>query len=267
MFFIKKSVQSIILVSVFILPFHYCVLAQATEEEFATIELITEPKNAQVFINQISRGSTPIKIDSLVTGTYEIRLVLKGYNSFNEKINLMKWDKKKLIIQLQKSTGYLYVISWPEDAFIILDNDTIAKTPFYNEVKTGSYEITLTKPKYFSFKDIINIIPNDTTQISKKLFPEKMPQNIRRVVFGSFALGFASLGAYINYNKLEKAQSAEEKAWDNYMQLNLTPSEYDKLYKIYKEKVNETNNTIVRRNAYFTIAGLAGIGLVISIPF
>ena len=81
------------------------------------------------------------------------------------------------------------------------------------------------------------------------------------------AFVFGALGAYVNFIKLKKAESAEDEAWDNYMELNLSPDEYDSRYKIYKDKVNETNNIIIRRNTYFSIAGLAGIGFVISIPF
>jgi len=139
----NKSVWGIIFCSGFVLLFFHMTFAQEEfQQGFATIELITEPENAQVFINQIPRGTTPVKIDSLEQGIYEMRLELGGYISFNEKINVSPGDNKKLVIKLQNATGFLKVISWPGNASVILNNDTIGYTPFTNPLNSGPYNVT-----------------------------------------------------------------------------------------------------------------------------
>lgn len=91
-------------------------------------------------------------------------------------------------------------------------------------------------------------------------------QTARRWIFGSLTVGFA-IPSVIYSLKATKAQKKENEAWDDYMQPNLTPYKYEELYNIYKDKVKETNKYVIKRNSYFTIAGITGIGFVISIPF
>lgn len=240
------------------------------EQDFAYLEIISEPENAQVFINQEYKGVTPCTVDSLKPGTHNIRLELNGYSNFSEILAIAKGENKKLIITLKKETitSSLNITSTPDNALIIMDSDTIGKTPYFSDnVIAGDHKIVLIKPDYYKSKERITIKKGITYSLNEKLISKKKIQNIRRIVFSSLAIGFGTIGAYMHLIKLEKAQSAEKKAWDNYMQINLSWEEYDRLYKIYTDKVEKTNEIKNRRNIYFSLAGVSGIGFAISIPF
>lgn len=318
------------------------------ERGFASLELISEPESAQVFINQEQKGLTPCILDSLRSGTYLITLKLDNYKQFSEEITLEKGIYKKLVIQLLKTTGTLNFISCPENACIVMNGDTIGKTPFTSEgIKPETYSISLSKKYYKTYQTTISVNEGKTDTISVKLEPlfsitkifstpdnaeiiingasfgktpfqcetlhpgnykiiiskdgyrqkkitteilnesqniidvrlisneiadslkqvrRKKYRNIRRLVFGSLTICFC-VPSIIYSSKATKALEEEDEAWDDYMQLNLGASEYEKLYKIYTDKVNETNKIQNVRNSFFIATGLSCIGFVISIPF
>ena len=317
-------------------------------QEFASLEIISEPENAHVFINQEYKGVTPYTVDSLRSGTHSIELKLDNYKPFSEKITVEEGAYKKLVIELSKMYGTLKIISSPENACIVLNGDSIAKTPFIREkIKTGTYSVSLSKENFKTYQTIVSVnggktdtidvtlrplfsitkilstpdkadvIINDSTfgktplqcetlhpgayviTISKDGYqPQKIrtkirkdsiniinanlllkeiadslnqlrkrkSRNFRRILLSSLTIGFLVPGIF-NNSKISNAQKEEEKTWNKYMQPNLTELEYDQLYKIYTAKVNETNKYVNKRNTYFIIAGAAGIGLAISIPF
>ena len=139
------------------------------KSDFVTLELNSEPAKAQVFIDQEYRGVTPCIVDSLKPGSFNIKLELDGYVQFSETLTLQKGGRKKLIIELQKDKGNLQISSYPEGALIIIEKDTIGKTPYSFDIKQGSYNLILTKPDFFNLKRTITIPLQDTTRISEEL--------------------------------------------------------------------------------------------------
>ena len=99
---------NLLIIVTLIASFHTNTFPQETEQNqqnvqyFSTLEIISEPGNAQVFVNQKYKGVTPCTIDSLRTGTHSIELKLDNYKPFSEKITVKEGDYKKLVIELSK---------------------------------------------------------------------------------------------------------------------------------------------------------------------
>src|SRR6056297_3578954 len=116
------------------------------EKEFAAQWLIiqTEPKDANVFIDDKLAGTTPFQ-RKYEEGEYTYRIEKSRYHNKAGKVTL-KDEKKRLDFTLKPRFGNIKVTSAPEDGMMIYldDENTGKKTPAtLEEVSSGEHTITL----------------------------------------------------------------------------------------------------------------------------
>jgi len=189
----NKFIWEILFCSGFVLLLYNMTFAQEEiEQGFATIELITEPENAQVFINGENRGSTPHIIEKLTPGEYKISLKLSGFEDFNETISLSSGGKKKFVVQLMNIYGGLLIFCEPESASVNLNGIFIGKAPINcDTLKPGTYEVELSLPNYSSKKINANVEKGRKDTIFIALDP------LWKQLFGSLSISSTPNGATI----------------------------------------------------------------------
>ena len=116
------------------------------EKELAAQWLIiqTEPKDANVFIDDKLAGTTPFQ-RKYEEGEYTYRIEKSRYHNKAGKVTL-KDEKKRLDFTLKPRFGNIKVTSAPEDGMMIYldDENTGKKTPAtLEEVSSGEHTITL----------------------------------------------------------------------------------------------------------------------------
>lgn len=169
--------------------------------------------------------------------------------------------------QLPSGKSGLKIVSVPDSVFILWDNDTVGVTPLSaDSIRHGTYRLTFSKPTYHNKSKELNITENTTYNLNIKLVSKKRTQIFRRISFGLLGVAFTGLSVSA-IAEANTAKNKQEAAWDDYMQLNLNPDEYDSLYKVYKKRVRDTNRRINIRNGYLSIVGLSLVGFTLSIPF
>ncbi len=268
---LKKIVKNVFIVLVSIIPMYSTALSEGLEKEFASLEIVTEPPGAQVSVNGTNRGVTPIRIDSLKTDLCDIQLSLEGYNDLFERLDLTFEDYVRVNYKLERkhieNTATINVISSPENALIIIDQDTIGKTPFVLEsIKTGIYKLKLIKAEYRPYKEEMNIQDEVTYNVNVEFESKKRNQTIRRISFGALGLVFSGVSAAV-IAKAKKEENEKDDAWENFMDPNLSFPEQTRLYEIYKQKVRIANATKTKRNIYIAVASVSCVGFILSIPF
>lgn len=72
--------------------------------KYNSIFIKTIPDNASVYLNGIKKGLTPIKLESLIDGSYFISITKKGYSIEEREVRVSGGDKQDIIIEL----SYLY---------------------------------------------------------------------------------------------------------------------------------------------------------------
>lgn len=247
-----------------------------------SFNFVSDPEGAMIYINNVYYKVTPCKIDTLPPGEYQVKVEKEGYYVKIIKEKLNENMHQRVFVQLEEMEekikgdfGSLEITSEPDDATILLDSVILGKTPFSSDsVKIGTYTISITKPRHFSFENTISIVntyPNtiNVTLISKDSVTLKRKKNFqktRRILFGAITACFLAYGTIAHFN-LNNAISAEEEALASYRELNLDPELYDLRYMHYSNCVEITNMLIKHRKYGFLLGGLAGAGFVISIPF
>lgn len=134
------------------------------------INVTSNPADAHIIVNDTDTGFvTPAQITSLPVGeNYAIRLEKENFSSAEKTVSLSTAEPVDVMFSLTEATGMLNVISDPTSAAIMLDGKlTGLVTPAAIEKLSlnKDYKITITKPDYEDFEQVIKL----TTPLPQKL--------------------------------------------------------------------------------------------------
>ncbi len=133
----------------------------------ALLRVETNPEGAQVFINNELKGTTPCDLDMPV-GDYKLRLVLKYFQVWGEKLSL-EAGKTKINYGLQKMSGSVKITSEPLGAVVCINNRQEGITPFEKIMDAGIYDIKLNLEGYEESISSTELIDSNQVQLHKKL--------------------------------------------------------------------------------------------------
>jgi PEGA domain len=66
-----------------------------------TLVVNSEPQGAEVLINGVSQGRTPLRIDGLSAGSRVVRLELPGYERWSWAVRVVANRQTPLVVKLQ----------------------------------------------------------------------------------------------------------------------------------------------------------------------
>ncbi len=137
----------------------------------ATLSISSTPLNAQVFINEVEKGYTPLSIEDLPVGQEMIiRIQLDGYDTYNQKITLTPGRNTPLKITLQRKSGLISVSGTPSKAKIYLDNKYIGRLPLENtSFPIGEWKLKAKRPEYKPFFEDVVVADNGVKSVVVKM--------------------------------------------------------------------------------------------------
>lgn len=94
----------------------------------------SKPSNASVYINEQSRGTTPLTITAAPNTTYQLRVVKSGYRSLTRSVQVGAGERKAVSIGLQPILGTITMQVTPTTASVYVDG---------KKVGTGNQTLTL----------------------------------------------------------------------------------------------------------------------------
>ncbi len=210
----------------------------------AKLQIESDPTGAEVFINGISEGKTPILRDSVKISRYAILLRMEGYQEwqnadYNIESGLNKIDIKLIPLKEEKTVpdkAILTLNSVPA-ASIYIDNNLIVSNSSNAVKKTitaGSHTIKFVHPQYGSKLFTVDLKKNQDKQLSCYFEQQVNIQSLNNAgdpIWGMIYLngintnkttpGDLSLGPG-NY-KISVKKTGYETV-ENDVQLNITPS-------------------------------------------
>ena len=148
---------------------------EVTSINSGSIRVISSPNKAEVYLNGTLVGNTPLFLDEIPAGAFDMEIRKKNHQSqvFNGIVSPLEItfiDRKLTPIQ-----GYLHLdISPPSD--IYLNNKKVSIRPtaiFEQEVLASTHELSIMHPVYGEWTRSISINPGDTAtyaiDFSKKI--------------------------------------------------------------------------------------------------
>ncbi len=112
-----------------------------------TLNIETDPSDAEVFINGISRGKTPTTIDRIPEGSVTIDIKTAGYEPHTRQVSLAAGEVQKINLAMKPLPGTILIVSIPNDARVYINDEFKGTTPFtFEKVPPATYRIRVERP-------------------------------------------------------------------------------------------------------------------------
>lgn len=107
-----------------------------------TIEITSEPAGAEVMVNGIVRGKTPLTVREVPKGQATVSLKKNGFEDTVRELSMVAGETQTLFIQLTGIPGTMTLSSVPEGARFYVDDQPEGKGPVtLKGLKPGTYNI------------------------------------------------------------------------------------------------------------------------------
>ena len=151
----------------------YCPLSSL--DTSGSLYIISDPTNSKVVLDGLYRGTTPLTIDNLASGTHILELDHAGDYDWKSTVEVPAGGTKTVSATLNpmpvSSTGWLYVSSSPGGASVALDGTNYGQTPQsgalkLNTIGVGDHTVTLTLAGYSPYSTSVNVNANTVSEVS-----------------------------------------------------------------------------------------------------
>ena len=100
---------------------------EGTGEKVA-VAFASEPPNAQVFLNEVDKGTTPLSLSLKLGEKYNVEFVKDGYEIARQELTVST-EASEVTATLDEARGILKILSFPPDAVVTIDGDEQGATP------------------------------------------------------------------------------------------------------------------------------------------
>ncbi len=249
-------------------------LEPVLKKKTGKIVINSKPDGADIKINGVPTGKTPLVISEIEYGKYTIKISKRDYETKTEYISLYSENTKTINTRLLPGKAKLTIKGSPAGADILINNELAGNMPLTkNEMDAGEYSIRITASGYENQKAKIKLLPNKTSDIkidltrksNKRAFYRSLclpglgqhylGKNQKTVIFPILEIG-AITGILLCEKNFSKANSDYNTARTNYSQ---TAEQYllDRYYAQMKNYYNEIKSAEKKRN--FFIGAAVGI--------
>ena len=137
-----------------------------------TVKVVGKPFKAIVFLDEAKIGVTPLTKRDLLIGTYQLKVELKGYATFSEKIEIEE-DTTVNVKYSLASGRMVFIDADKKGASIFLNKEKVGETPLKQNIPYGNHELKIVSSDLAS-KQIINVT-DDNYRFNIKLKHKKHP--------------------------------------------------------------------------------------------
>ena len=123
------------------------------------LSVTTEPETiGEVFIDQVGSGTTPLEIDEIEPGLYDISIRSDRYLDFDSEIAILgQRQQNTLVAPLSPAWAVVTVDSKPSGATISVEGESLGETPASVEMLQGYRSLEISKPGYKTYATNINV--------------------------------------------------------------------------------------------------------------
>ncbi|MDF7807708.1 PEGA domain-containing protein [Pontiellaceae bacterium B12219] len=135
----------------------------------AQLDVTSVPDGAEVRINGILAGQTPLRIEEVQAGEADVKVSKRGYTPYQIRMQFEATKPYKVDASLVALPSGLTVLSTPEGARITIDNKVVGETPItLSNLKEGPHEVSATLDGYASLTKSIYLEPdiNDSVEFN-----------------------------------------------------------------------------------------------------
>lgn len=150
-----------------------------TEEAKGSISITSDPPGASVYLDGTHRGTTPISIDNVASGSHTIELTKSRYESKTLAVSLSVGGAENIRESLEPLTGSISIASNPSGANVYLDDIYKGRTPTtISGVLPDSHTIRVEKDGYEDLSESVSVAADVTTPLTVNLILKLIPCDV-----------------------------------------------------------------------------------------
>ncbi len=135
----------------------------------ATLVLGSEPDGAQVYINGVARGTTPLTLSDVVAGRTDVKVERIGYEAYERQLDLEVTRTYEINAELEALPSGLTVITEPAGASVSVDGLPVGKTPCSVNTQDGSRAVEIALMGYDTIQTNLMLKPSVTERLDLNL--------------------------------------------------------------------------------------------------
>ena len=122
------------------------------------IEITTDPAGAEVVVNGVPRGSSPVTVRDVPKGVAVVKVRKEGFEYEVRELRIAAGDTLALPIPLKGLPGTLFLSSVPEGARFYVNDEFRGVAPIaINNLRPGSYEVRAELGGYATMSETVEI--------------------------------------------------------------------------------------------------------------
>ncbi len=166
----------------------------APEPILSNLKVVSDPIDADIYLNGQLMGSTPHIVRDLLVGEYELELRKQGYGTCKQTVKVKEGEVVEVSVTLT-STGAIAFTSEPSGADVYINSSYMGRTPYtVSDLPSGNHNYELRKEGYDTFKGNATVDAGITARVFKTLNSRRKPYEPEMVLVegGTFTMGCTS---------------------------------------------------------------------------
>ena len=137
---------------------------------FGKLIIRSEPAGIEVSLGGDKKGITPLVIDQIIPGSYEIILQNADYETYTNQVRIESGFTREISATLIPAFSYLKIATNVADAIINVDTlKGISGSTGLLKICPGIHRFSINHDYYLPIKEETNLIPGDTLSLQIKL--------------------------------------------------------------------------------------------------
>ncbi len=143
----------------------------AARKHLGRLSIVSTPPQADVNVDSIPKGASPVVVDSLLPGTHVIIVKAKGYFGKKVIVDVPADTTVDLAVTLV-APAHLVVTSDPPGATALMDGKEMGATPYDNPgIKPGTHALKLSKAGFVPLEKQVTLTEGKTDTVAVMLQP------------------------------------------------------------------------------------------------
>ncbi len=139
---------------------------------FGTLRVESEPDGAQVLVDGMRRGATPLLLEKVAEGSRLVRVEQEGYEPVERRAEVKRLEETRLKVVLSPAVGGLRVTSDPSGARVSLAGRRKSTTPMEaGDLVPGRYKVRVTLDGFRDWERSVLVEAGKTTGVHAALSP------------------------------------------------------------------------------------------------
>jgi len=136
------------------------------------MDLLSSPNETSVVVNNAYKGKTPLRLEGLTPGTYNVTFSRFGYYPFSTPVKVEPGSVSDVVASLEQQTGGLLINTSPAGARVMIDGVDAGISPFtITRLTTGNHTLNVSAAGYTSQEVPVHVSVNQTRTINLELVP------------------------------------------------------------------------------------------------